>query len=90
MLGRPFHTNFKRANSAISENSLLSLMKNSIDISDNANLILNTYNCFFFQTAAENVGCCWTTSTMQDESARQRSVEMERFWNLLRSKCVNL
>ena len=65
-------------------------MKDSIDISDNANLILNTYNCFFFQTAAENVGCCWTTSTMQDESGRQRSVEMERFWNLLRSKCVNL
>ena len=65
-------------------------MKNSIDISNNVNLILNIYNCFFFQTAAENLGCCWTASTMQDESARQRSVEMERFWNLLRSKYVNL
>ena len=29
----------------------------------------------FFQTAAENLGCCCTASTMQDESARQRENE---------------
>ena len=26
----------------------------------------------FFLTAAENLQCCWTALTMQDESARRR------------------
>ena len=47
-------------------------MKNSINISNNINLILNTYKCLFLQTAAENFRCCSTAWTMQDESPRQR------------------
>ena len=30
-------------------------MKNTINVSNNVNLILNTYRCLFFQTATENV-----------------------------------
>ena len=68
------------------------LMKNTINVSSNANLILNTYRCLFFQTATENLWCCSTASfdqAMQDELPRQDSMEMERFWNLQHSKFVN-
>ena len=34
---------------------VLALMKNTINVSNNVNLILNTYRCLFFQTATENV-----------------------------------
>ena len=47
-------------------------MKNSINISNNVNLILNTYKCLFFQTTAENLRCCLTASSKQDESGMQR------------------
>ena len=30
-------------------------MKNLINISNNVNLIINTYRCLFFQTAVENL-----------------------------------
>ena len=40
----------------------------------------------FFQTADENLRYCWTASTMQ--ASQQRSVEMERYWNLQRLKYV--
>ena len=46
----------------------------------------------FSQTATENLRCCSTATfgyAMQDESARQDRVEMERFWNLQHSKFVN-
>ena len=56
-------------------------MKNTINVSNNVNLILNTYRCFFFQTATENLRSCSTASF--------DSVEMERFWNLQHSKFLN-
>ena len=43
----------------------------------------------FSQTAAENLRCCSTTSTMARKTSQQDSVEMERSWNLQRSKFVN-
>ena len=46
----------------------------------------------FSQTTTENLRCCSTATfdyAMQDKSARQDSVEMERFWNLQHSKFVN-
>ena len=46
-------------------------MKNSVNMSRNVNSILNTYKCFFFQTAADNLRSFWTASTIQDESTRQ-------------------
>ena len=46
-------------------------MKNSINLFNNVNLIINTCKCLFFQTAAENLGCCSAASTMQHESSRQ-------------------
>ena len=71
-------------------------MKNTINISNNVNLILNTYRCIFFQTATGNLRCCLTTSTMPCKTSQQDSLEMERFWNLAsywlrlqRSKFVN-
>ena len=39
-------------------------------MSKNVDLILITYKCLFFQTAAENLRCCWTASTMQEKLAR--------------------
>ena len=56
-------------------------MKNTINVSNNVNLLLNTYRCLFFQTATENVGCC--------SRALFDSVEIRRFWNLQHSKFVN-
>ena len=50
-------------------------MKNSINISDNINSIINTYKCLFFHTAAENLRCCSTASTIQRESVRKRENE---------------
>ena len=47
-------------------------MKNSINISSNVKLIMNTYKCLLFQIAAENLQYCSTASTMQHESSRQR------------------
>ena len=53
------------------------------------NLILNTYKCLFLQTATEILRFCSTASTMPCKISQQDSVEMERFWNLQRSKFVN-
>ena len=64
-------------------------MKNSINISNNVNLILNTYRCLFFQTVTENVRCCSTALLMACKTSQQDSVEIERFWNRQRSKFVN-
>ena len=66
-------------------------MKNSINISNNVNLILNTYRYIYiyFQNATDNLLCCLTVSTMPSKTSQQGSVEMERFWNLQRSKFVN-
>ena len=64
-------------------------MKNSINISNNVNLILNTYRCLFFQTVTENVRCCSTALLMPCKTSQQDSVEIERFWNRQRSKFVN-
>ena len=67
-------------------------MKNKINVSNNVNLIINTYRCLFFQTATENLRCFSTASfdhAMQNESARQDDVEMEKFWNLQHLKFVN-
>ena len=47
-------------------------MENSINISTNAYLFLNTQSWLFFQTATKNLQYCSTSSTMQDESAEQR------------------
>ena len=47
-------------------------MKNMFNISNNVNLIINTYKCLFLQTTAENLRCCSTSSTMQHEPSRQR------------------
>ena len=58
-----------------------------LNLSDNVNLIVNTYKCLVFQIADENLWYCWTASTMQ--ASQQDSAEMERFWNLQRSKYVN-
>ena len=67
-------------------------MKNSINISNNVNLILNTYRYIYiyiyFQNATENL-LFSTASTMPSKTIQQGSVEMERFWNLQRSKFVN-
>ena len=67
-------------------------MKNSINISNNVNLILNTYRYIYiyiyFQNASENL-LFSTASTMPSKTSQQGSVEMERFWNLQRSKFVN-
>ena len=69
-------------------------MKNSINISNNVNLILNTYRYIYiyiyiyFQNATENL-LFSTASTMPSKTSQQGSVEMERFWNLQRSKFVN-
>ena len=46
-------------------------MKNTINISNNVNLILNTYRCLFFQTASENLQCCSTASTMLCKTSQQ-------------------
>ena len=46
-------------------------MKNTINISNNVNLILNTYRCLFFQTASENLRCCSTASTMPCKTSQQ-------------------
>ena len=43
----------------------------------------------FFQTAAENLWCCWTASKIQDVVAKDETVEMEGFMNLQRLKYVN-
>ena len=59
-------------------------MKNSINISNDVNLILNTYRSHFFQTVTENLLCCSTSSTMPSKTSQQHSAEMERFWNLQR------
>ena len=77
-------------NSAIWENSWLAVMKNTINISNNVNLVLNTYRCLFFSN------CYWEPSMLFDsfdhvmlhEFARQDSVEMTSFWNLQHSKFV--
>ena len=64
-------------------------MKYTIHVSGNVNLIPNIYKCLFFQTATENMRCCSKAlfgHAMQDKSARQASVEMERFGNLHHSK----
>ena len=56
--------------------------ENTINVSSNVNLALNTCRCLFLQTATENPQCCSTASfdhAKQDESARQDSVEIERF-----------
>ena len=45
---------YKLYNSAIWENSWLALMKNTIYLANNVNLILNTYRCLFFETDTEN------------------------------------
>ena len=71
------------------ENSWLELMKNSINISKNVNLIFNTYRCLFLQTATENLLCCSISATMPSKRSQQDSVEMEKFWNLQHSKFVN-
>ena len=71
------------------ENSWLALMKNTINISNNINLILNTYKCLFFQTATENLRCCSTAWTMPCKTSQQDSVEMGSFWNLQHLKFVN-
>ena len=67
-------------------------MKNSTNISNNVNLILNTYRYIYiyiyFQNATENL-LFSTASTMPSKTSQQGSVEMERFWNLQRSKFVN-
>ena len=55
-------------------------MKNTINVSNNVNLILNTYRCLFFQTATENVRCCSTVSL--------DSVEIGRYWNLQRNQVI--
>ena len=65
-------------NNAIWENQWLVQMENTINVSNNVDLILNTYRRFFLQTATENLQCCWTASFA--------SVEMERFWNLQQSQ----
>ena len=70
----------KLYNSTISENSWLVLMKNTINISYNVNLILNTYRCLFFSNFY------WEPSmrfdghaAMQDNSASwQDSVEIHK------------
>ena len=64
-------------------------MKNSINISNNVNLIFNTYRCLFLQTATENLLCCSISATMPSKRSQQDSVEMEKFWNLQHSKFVN-
>ena len=46
-------------------------MKNTINISRNVNLILNTYRCIFFETATENLRCCSTASTMPCKTFQQ-------------------
>ena len=79
---------------SIWENSSLALMKNTINVSNNVNLILNTYRCLFFsncywEPCSNLVQCCSAASSnhaMKDVSARQ---EMKNFWNLQHSKFVN-
>ena len=56
--------------------------KEKHNVSNNVNLILNTYRCLFFQTATENVQCCSTALFV--------SMEIGRFWNLQHPKFVNL
>lgn len=46
LLGSPC-TNFQRDNSAIWENSSLPLLQNSNKVSEDVNLIPNTYKCLF-------------------------------------------
>ena len=62
-------------------------MKNSINICNNANLILDTYKRLFFKLLVrlfDVVGQLWQYKTIQ-----QDSVEMQRLWNLDRSKYLN-
>ena len=78
----------------------MALMKNTINVSNNVNLILYTYRCLFFQTTTENVRCCSTASFDSMEIGRFwnlqhprfvsfDSVEIRRFWNLQHPKFVN-
>ena len=64
-------TNFQRDNSVIWENLSLPLLENVNYVSDNVNLVLNTYKCILFQIPVENIWCCWTASTKAGESTRQ-------------------
>lgn len=57
-----------------------------LNLSNNVNLIVNSYKCLVFQIADENLWYCWTASTMQ--ASQQGIEEMERFWNMQRSKYI--
>ena len=57
-----------------------------LNLSNNVNLIVNSYKCLVFQIADENLWYCWTASTMQ--ASQQGIAEMERFWNMQRSKYI--
>ena len=65
-------------------------MKNAINISNNVNLILNTYRYFFFQTATENLRCCLKASTMlcktfqQDKQSGNGKMIDVCVWNVIK------
>ena len=64
--------------------------KNTINISNNVNLILNTYRCLIFKLLLRNFDVVRQLRPCHARrSARQASVEMGRFWNLQLSKFVN-
>ena len=88
--------NYNLYNSAIWENSWLAVMKNTINISNNVNVVLNTYGCLFFFKlllrtfdVVRQLQPCHARRVSTLQSVRQDSVEMERFWNLQLSKFVN-
>ena len=64
-----------------------------IYLDNNVNLILNITDVFFFQTAAEDLRCCLTSLTMQEESARQcgngKVLDLIYIYSLQNSKLVN-
>ena len=66
-------------------------MKNWINTSNNVILIVNTYRCLFFKTATKLKIFYVVRHLWPCQARRVRdSVEIESFWNLQRSKFVNL
>ena len=62
----------------------MALMKNSINISNNVNLILNTYKCFFLKLLLRIFNVVRQLRPCNARQASKRK-EMERFWNLQRN-----
>ena len=77
-------TNLERDDSTICENSSLSLLKNSNNVSDNINLIRNTYKCLFFKLLLRILNVIGQLRRRWDESVGH--MEMKKLFNLQHSK----